>query len=468
MNTVFEKRYGLPTAIAMVIGIVIGSGIFFKTESVLSVTGGNAFTGVLSLAIMGLIMFFCAYAFSILSQKYDKVNGLVAFAEATCGEKYAYYLAWFMTFIYTPAITGCLAWVTAYYFGKIMGWEMASGQVIMIGSFLLVLDSFLNNIAPKLSGRLQVGSTVIKLIPLILMAVIGIAKGLITGQTVTNFALPASSSVSAAGGLTASVVALAFAFEGWILATSINAELKNAKRNMPLALIFGAIVIVAVYIFYYVGILGTIPMDELMANGSTQAFINTFGSGFGSILMIFIVISCYGTMHGLNMACGRNMYAIGSRNKGPAPVLYGHVDKETNMPVNSGFIGVVLGVFWMLFYVGSNFYGWFGLFAHDSSELPIVCLYALYIPIFLAMMKMDDLPKFQRYVVPVIAILCCLFLVGCAIYSHGYVKYVQAAANGEFSCPVLFFLIITAVVFLVGSLFYNKRSLLNLKDNQLE
>ena len=86
MSQNMEKRYGLPTAICMVIGIVIGSGIFFKTEGVLSATGGNVLTGVLSLLIMGMVMLFCAYAFSLLSQKYGKVNGVLDYAEAACGE----------------------------------------------------------------------------------------------------------------------------------------------------------------------------------------------------------------------------------------------------------------------------------------------------------------------------------------------------------------------------------------------
>ena len=89
MKETMQKRYGLPTAIAMVVGIVIGSGIFFKTEGVLAKTGGNVLTGVLSLMIMGLIMLFCAYAFSLLAQKHEKVNGVVDYAEAVCGKKYA-------------------------------------------------------------------------------------------------------------------------------------------------------------------------------------------------------------------------------------------------------------------------------------------------------------------------------------------------------------------------------------------
>ncbi len=451
-----QKRYGLITAICMVVGIVIGSGIFFKTEAVLAVTGGNVFTGVLSIIIMGLIMLFCAYAFSLLAHKYEKVNGVVDYAEAVCGKKYAYYLAWFMTFIYTPGITSVLCWVTARYLGALFGFSMTGGEVLVLAGLILIGDAFLNAVAPKLAGKIQVSATVIKMIPLVLMAVVGIVYGLINGQLTENFVFGGNSDVSFSGGLMASVVALAFAFEGWILATSINAELHDAKKNLPRALIIGAIIIVAVYVFYYLGICGAISVEELMASGSTQAFINIFGNVFGTLLSVFVVVSCFGTTHGLMMANSRNMYSIAMRGNGPKPKLFARVDETSDMPINSTFAGALIAMVWLVYFFGANLVenSWFGLFSFDSSELVIVGLYAMYIPIFVAMYKDKSLGKFKRVVVPTGAIACCLFLVGCAVYAHGIAKYQAAAANGQFAFPVLFFLIITAVVLLIGRFFY--------------
>ncbi|MBQ2887631.1 MAG: APC family permease [Firmicutes bacterium] len=458
MEQQMEKRYGLPTAICMVVGIVIGSGIFFKTEAVLQVTGGNALTGVLSLLIMGIIMFFCAYAFSVLAQKYNKVNGLVDYAEATCGPKYAYYLGWYMTMIYTPAITSVLCWVSAMYFMALFGFGSTSGETMVLAGFFLIGDALLNAVAPRIAGKLQVSTTVIKMIPLVLMAVIGIGAGMASGQLAHNFQLASMSDVSTLGGLTASVVSLAFAFEGWILATSINAELKDAKKNLPRALIIGAVIIVAVYVFYYLGICGAISVEELMQSGSTQAFKNIFGDFFGTLLSVFIVISCLGTVNGLMMANARSMYSIAMRGNGPKPALFARVDETTNMPINSTFFGAFLVMIWLLYFFGANLSsGWFGLFNFDSSELVIVALYAMYIPIFLKMYQDKELSGFKRTMVPTLAIFSCLFLVGCAVYSHGIVKYQAAAANGEFAFPVLFFCIVTAVVLFIGKLCYNSK-----------
>ncbi len=458
MGENMEKRYGLPTAICMVVGVVIGSGVFFKTEAVLKVTGGNVLTGVLSLMIMGAIMFFCAYAFSLLSQKYAHMNGAVDYAEATIGPKYAYYLGWLITFVYTPCIASVLCWVTASYFGALFGFGAASGEVMVIACLILVGEGFLNAMAPKLAGRTQVSATVIKLIPLLLMAAVGTFVGVTNGQLAQNFLTKPSGEISAIGGLTASVVSLSFAFEGWILVTSINAELKDAKKNLPRALVLGAIVIVAVFVLYYVGICGAISVEELTGEngGAMLAFKKLFGNAVGTILSVFIVISCLGTTNGLMMATSRNVYALAVRGNGPNPKLFAKVDETCDMPVNSAFFGMLITAVWLVYFFGANLStGWFGVFNFDSSELPVIVLYAMYIPIFLKMYKDKDLRLGKRILVPTMAIFSCLFLIGCAIYSHGIVKYQAAAVEGKFAFPVLFFLIVTAVVMFAGKFFYH-------------
>ena len=109
MEKTLSKKYGLPMAISMVIGIVIGSGVFFKAEAVLKATGGDVKTGIWAWLIVGLIMIICSYAFANLATKYEKVNGVVDYAEATLGKRYGYYIGWYLTVVYQPALTSVLA-----------------------------------------------------------------------------------------------------------------------------------------------------------------------------------------------------------------------------------------------------------------------------------------------------------------------------------------------------------------------
>ena len=77
MENKLERKYGLFTAICMVVGIVIGSGVFFKAQVVLTRTGGDMIMGILAWLIGGAIMLACLLTFSFMGQKDERVNGVV-------------------------------------------------------------------------------------------------------------------------------------------------------------------------------------------------------------------------------------------------------------------------------------------------------------------------------------------------------------------------------------------------------
>lgn len=457
-----SKRYGLPTAICMVVGTVIGSGVFFKAQNVLAATNGDMKLGIIAWIITGFLMIICASQFAAMATKYEKVSGVVDYAEATCGRSYGYYLAWFMVNIYYPGMTSVLAWVSARYFGVLFGWHLASAEVMAMAGFFLIASYTINALSPKLAGKFQVSATVIKLIPIVLMAVVGTIAGLTNGTLTHNFTHVISQTVgtSQSAGLFAALVATVFAYEGWVVATSINAELKNPKKNLPVALIIGSIIVICAYVFYFIGVAGGASSDVLVEEGTTTAFVNVFGSVGGTLLNICIVISCLGTLNGLMVASTRGMYAIAARGQGPRPETFSQIDKSTNMTTNSSIWGLFVCSLWLIYFYGANLTsGWFGLFNFDSSELPIITIYALYIPMFIAwMIKEKELGIFKRFVLPSLSIVSCLVMIFAAIYAHGITPYLNAKANGTFAFPVLFYLILFAVVMILGAVFKNSKN----------
>jgi APA family basic amino acid/polyamine antiporter len=449
METGLKKKYGLPTAICMVVGIVIGSGVFFKAEAVLKATGGNMPLGILAWLIVGVIMIICSYVFATMATRYEKVNGLVDYAEATMGEWYAYNIGWFMATVYTPALVSVLAWVSARYFCVLLGWDITGGSCMVISCFFLCMDYAMNALSPRIAGRFQVSTTVIKMIPLALMAVIGTIAGIGSGRMAENFSTVNAATVSGGTGLMASVVAVAFAYEGWILATSINAELKDAKRNLPRALVVGSFIVVITYILYYIGLNGTVSTSELMENGQAgamMAFQRLFGNAAGSGIFVLVVISCLGTLNGLTLSNSRGLYALAARGRGPRPDLFDKVDPATNMPTNSSVASLAFSALWLLYFYGANLTEpWFGKFCFDSSELPIITLYAMYIPMFLQMMRKEhSLNAFKRFVMPFLGICSCLFMVYAAWAAHKDV--------------LPYYLIVFVVFMVVGNLFYRRKN----------
>ncbi len=460
-NQPLQKRYGLLTAICMVVGIVIGSGVFFKAQDILVHTSGNMPLGILAWFLGGMAMVLAILAFSVLARRYARINGIIDYAEETVGPRYGYLVGWFVTTIYYPSMTSVLSWVSARYTVALFGEnDPASGITMVVAGVYLCLSCFVNVLAPRISGKFQVSTTFIKLVPLVLMAVVGTAIGLVNGNTVAAFTPSASAGVDGSA-LFAATVASAFAYEGWIIATSINAELRDAKRNLPIALVGGALIIIAVYIIYYIGLAGVSSVDELVSEGAQAAFRNLFGNVAGTLLNMFVVISCLGTLNGLMLACTRSMYSLAVRGHGPCPEIVSSVDRATGMPINSGIIGLLICAFWLFYFYGANLMPTplFGSFSFDSSELPVITVYAFYIPIFIAFIRRHGREDRVRNILyPLLAIVASAFMVFAAFYAHGISKYEEAAARGEFSFPALFYLILFAAIMTVGMFFYNKKA----------
>ena len=461
MDNKLERKYGLFTAICMVVGIVIGSGVFFKAQVILEKTGGNMPLGILAWLIGGVIMLVCVLTFANMSQKYEKVNGIVDYAEATVGPKYGYLVGWFMTTIYYPTLTSVLAWLSARYTLVFLtsvnpslplvvpaeqGGCVIGPECIALMLFYLCCGYAVNALSPKLAGKLQTTATVINFIPLTLMAVVGIVYGLTTGQLASNFANPALGYEVIGNPLFAAVCATAFAYEGWIIATSINSELKDSKRNLPKALIIGGLIIIATYLFYYIGVAGGASNDQLIREGATVAFLNIFGKVFGNILNLFVAISCLGTMNGLMLGCVRGLYSLAARKEGPRPEIFSQVDSETNMAHNSSVVGLLMCGFWGLYFYLANLAGtWQGAFVFDSSELPIITIYAMYIPIFIQWIrKQKDESVLRRFILPILSICGAVFMVAACILGHGM------------AC--VWYLIVFAVFMLVGVLLNRKKT----------
>jgi APA family basic amino acid/polyamine antiporter len=136
------------------------------------------------------------------------------------------------------------------------------------------------------------------------------------------------------------------------------------------------------------------------------------------------------------------------------------VSNTVNMPVNSAVVALMINAFWMFYYYGANLNETplFGVFAFDSSELPIITIYAMYIPMFVQLIRIHGKEGvWKNVVLPILGILSSGFMIFAAVYAHGIVKYREAAANGRFAYPVLFYLIVFAVIMIFGNCFYRKK-----------
>ncbi len=444
MEKGLEKKYGLFTAIAMVVGVVIGSGVFFKADDVLKLTNGNLLLALLAWGIGAFSMIFGSLVFAEFAQRIEKSNGIVDYSEMAYGKRFGYLVGWFKGVLYYAPLSAILAWVSALYTMILFGSDNPSNSPAtwMLAVFYMLMIYVINILSPILAGRIQVSATIIKLIPLSLVAVVGTIAGLMNGVTGTNFTQALGSFGSSSGTLASAVVATAFAYEGWISAVTINSEIKDSKVNLPKALIFGAIIVFVVYILYFLGIASVLPTNEIIAQGDNAVSMVTsqlFGGVASTLLTVFVVVSCIGTLNGLVLSVIRIPYSLAIRNQGPAPQWMRKVDPKHNAPLNSAlFAGVLSIVYLILWYCSINetFGQYIGL-----DEIPIVMIYGLYVFLYIWYMKeFTDLGFVKRFVIPICATL------GSAVIIYG----------GITNPSIGLYLLVSVAVVAVGLLFYRK------------
>ena len=409
-----KRKYGLLTGIAMVVGIVIGSGVFFKAPVVLQNTGGKLGQSLLAWGTAGLVMVISAFCFAIMATRVQKVNGVVDYIEVASNKKTGYAMGWYFSAVYYPILVATLGFVTMGYLYTLCGFEgqIEAWHFWLATAGLVTLAFVLNGIAPKIAGYFQVSTTVIKLIPIFFIAIVGSLMGLLNGNTAEAF-----KSVGIGAGIKndfgGAILATIFAYEGWVVATSINAEIKNAKRNLPIALVIGTIIVLLCYLLYYIGLSSLMPNTNDIIESGNNAPIKALNDVFGIgefVFNLLVLISCMGTLNGLTMGCSRGMYSLAYRNQGIAPEVVKKIHPKYNSSLWSCLIGFILSLIFVAIWMVSFKTKFIYLLTID--ELVIAFVYPTYILIYIWIMKnCKDLKAFSRYIMPGLAILCSIFYV---------------------------------------------------------
>lgn len=456
--TEIKKQYGIWTGIAMVVGIVIGSGVFLKAGGVLKLAGGNLKLSILAWFIGGLIMITSSFCFAVFATKVTKYNGVVDYVEVASNEKIGYSLAWMITSFYYPIVASIVALFAGSYFFKMIGLNigLTDWQNFLFAFGIITLVVIMNYLSPIIASRFQISATVVKLIPILLIAIGGLFASLIVGN---DYGIINAFKNNAEGyelNFGEAVKKTAFAYEGWVCATAINAELKDSKKNLPKALVGGTIAILVFYIVYYVSlsaILGNeanIIQDE---KAPIVAFQKMFGTIGGSIFTFFIMISCLGTVNGVTMGCCRGMYTMSCRGHGIAPEKFSKIGKNKNISFLSCIYGYGCILLMLLVWYLAMHNVW--IFGHLGSMDEIICaiIYAIYITMYIFIMKnFKELNVVKRFILPGLAIIGSLFFTICGTGLYQLITTGKTNSLIDF----LVFLVLFIILMLPSLFFYHK------------
>ncbi len=408
-----ERKFGFWTGVTLVVGIVIGSGIFFKAGEMLQTTGGSVPMALLAFLVGALAMIFGALTFVEISKDIPGNNGLNDYAKDSfgkTGEFVSQLIGWFMAVLYFPIFMAVLPLIAADFTFQLLGVEEYTYfNAVFVGLIYLFGVFIMNMLAPLIASKFQISTTFIKLIPLVAVAIVGITLGIINGGTFDALHYATDNDTGGGNFFKATIVA-AFTFEGWILATNISSELKDPEKNITKILVVGPAIILVIYITYFLGLVSSNSVSAFLTDGqgaTTTAFTNLFGDVAGSVLTAFIIVSVLGALNGIVLSGSKAFYLMGRERKGLLPSKTSYVSKKSNFPIVGALFSLAIAIpmffVWGFYLIGDLKYSF------DSTA--ILVLQILYIAIFISfMIKKKDRNVVKRFIIPSLAIIGALII----------------------------------------------------------
>ena len=400
-NKQLQKNLGIAAALSTVVGMVIGGGVFFKPQAVYTLTGGAPGLGILAWIIAGIMTITAGLTAAEVSAAIPKTGGMMVYIEEIYGKKLGFLTGWMQTVLFFPATAAAIAVM----FGQQAALLLNNSSLVMpmtIGVILLI--GILNTFGSKTSGAIQTVSTVCKLIPLGLIIVFGFIKG--SGDNPIMNPLVAEG-IRPMGVIGQLLVAILFAYDGWINVGALAGEMKNPGKDLPKAIIGGLSIVMAINVVINLAYLWVLPASELAQYASPASIVaeKIFGPVGGKLINVGILVSVFGCLNGYLLTGPRIPYTLA--NQKLLPATFGKLNKN-GVPANATLFMVVLSVIYALS-------GQFNLL----SDLSMFAIWAFYTLTFIGVIKLrktqPDLERPYKVpfypVIPIISICSGLFVV---------------------------------------------------------
>lgn len=344
-------------AITVVVGSIIGSGIFLKASTVASEVG--SFFPIMSIwVIIGLVTLCGALALAELAAMLPQAGGPYVYLREAYGRLPAFLWGWTEFWIIRTGSLGALACATVIY-GDILLQSLETNGLLpdiftssiplshsaqAIGALTLTfLVSVINVIGTRWAAWVQNVTSVIKVGFLLFLIVAPFA--LFKADT-SNLAplWPESYSFDFWKAMGVAMIAVFWPFDGWINIGPVAEEVKDPQRNVPIALIVGMLIIISVYLGANLSYHLVLPMKEVaeskgVASDVTQRLLGPIGLGFASL---FVMCSCFGALNS-NLLAGPRIYFAMARD-GLFPAFIRQVHSRFQTPAAA----ILAQMFWSL------------------------------------------------------------------------------------------------------------------------
>jgi basic amino acid/polyamine antiporter, APA family len=391
-----RRQMGLAGTIAVVTGESIALGIFLTPAAMAKSLGSPVLLASVWCG-MGLIAMCGALCYSELAVRYPHAGGEYVYLREGYGGRVAFLYGWMSATVMDPGLAAALAMGAAPYIFSLIG--RTPYVRLWVPALILIGLGTINYVGTQLSRRVMATANLLKIGVLLCL----VAWAWISGHSSGNNMLPlvhrrpGSEPIFAA--VAGATVSAFFCFGGWWEGGKVAGEVRNPRRNLPLAFTCGVLMVTVVYLFVSFAFLSVVPLDRIVSNTAFVAQFGQalFGSMGGRVLSGCVLLSVLGGMMALTMAAPRVYYAMA--RDGAFFSTFGRLHPRFGTPANAVLLQTGLALIVLCFGAFDRILSFIIFSAICFLALSAASLFRLKEPV-------------RRWWYPTAPV---LFLVGCAV-----------------------------------------------------
>lgn len=380
-----NRSLGLISSLSLVIGTVIGSGIFFKQAAVLDYAHSTNLALVAWL-VGGLITMASGLTIAEIGSQMPHTGGLYVYLEKIYGKFWGFLAGWMQIIVYGPTLIAALGSYLATLL--VAFFDLPKTSTPLLAVIVIALIAAFNLLSNRYGAAFQVITTVGKLLPIAAIIIFGLLFG---KANAFNQVATTSGSVTL-NGFGMAILATLFAYDGWVLIANMGGEIKNPKKLLPKAIVLGIGLVLIIYMLVTAGIFRVVPAnlihrlgDQAAAHFATIAF----GQVGGKLLNIGIIISIAGCINGKVMTFPRIMYAMAKNDELPFSKQLAYLNKKMRTPMVATLTVCSIAALMAV-----------TVDADRLSELCIFTIYLFYVLAFFGLFKLRRLKTASPFRVP--------------------------------------------------------------------
>jgi len=347
-----RRELGPVHATGIVIGAIVGVGIFFTPAKVAGIAGSA--DGAMALwALGGAIALAGAFTFAALGRRFPESGGELVALRRLWGPLPAFLFGWSLIGAIQTGVLALIAIFGAQNLGKALGMEWSGAESSAAATAMIVLLAAVNLTGVKPGAWIQTTTSAVKVLLLLILAALA-AWAITTGHEPTPPATPSDGRIfsTVSSPWLAGLAATLFSYGGFHQLTWVGGEVRRPERTIPFAIVLGVCIVVAGYLTANAAYFALLPVETVAASGSVAAdAVATVLPGIGRAAALALAISAFGIANSQMLTAPRAYFALAQ--EGLFPQALARLDARRGVPNAAILLQAALAIA-MLWLAGAN------------------------------------------------------------------------------------------------------------------